>query len=67
MLCDATLFGTLVLKYLEIKEREMYTVVPPNSRLIGSQKNPGIRKSGDLITVVNRSSQKLLLSKKKDI
>ena len=36
------------------------TVVPPNSRLIGSKKN---RELGDLITVVNRSSQKLLLSK----
>ena len=40
------------------------TVVPPNSRLIGSKKN---RELGDLITVVNRSSQKLLLSKIKDI
>ena len=40
------------------------TVVPPNSRLIGSKKD---RELGDFITVVNRSSQKLLLSKIKDI
>ena len=46
------------------------TVVPPNSRLIGSKKNPGnleIWELGDLITVVNRSNQKLLLSKIKEI
>ena len=42
------------------------TVVPPNFRLIGSKKNRELGNSGIRrlkITVVNRSSQKLLLSK----
>ena len=55
---------------MEMKSTDAHhTVVPPNSRLIGSKKNGNweIRELGDLITVVNRSSQKLLLSKKKDI